>query len=238
MPNANHRQRLLNRILTTLKRDVRAEEPEARPVLEQFLYAACREGTTRGRADQAYRNLQAQFFDWNEVRVSSVREVAEALDGLPDAEQRAFRIIRILQEVYETTFSFDLESLHKKGLKQAQKQLERFEGASPFAVASTLQIGLSGHALPIDGDMRRTMRRLELIDGDPDDEALQASLEHLVPKAKGPIFCEILNAVAQDYCHERAPKCQACPLHDLCPSGQENLKSGTATRVAARAKSR
>jgi endonuclease-3 len=237
MPNAMHKQRVLNRILTTLKRDLKAEEPEARPVLEQFLFAVCREGTTRDRADHAYQNLRASFYDWNEIRVSSVREIADALVPLPDAETRAHRIIRILQEVFETTYSFELETLQKKGLKQAQKQLERFEGADGFAVAYTLQMGLGGHSLPLDDDMRRTMHRLELIEDSLDGEALQASLEHLVPKAKGPLFAEIVSHLAQEYCTLKSPKCKACPLHDVCPTGQENVKNGAA-RVASRSRAR
>ena len=68
----------------------------------------CREGTTREPADKAFRQLQDRFFDWNEVRVSSTRELAEALAGLPHPEARAERIIDFLQEVFETEFSFDL----------------------------------------------------------------------------------------------------------------------------------
>src|SRR5258708_4923178 len=79
-------------------------EEERRPVLEQFLYALCREGVTREQADCAYRGLREQFFDWNEVRVSSVRELADSLQSLPNSEARAQRIIEFLQEVFETTF--------------------------------------------------------------------------------------------------------------------------------------
>src|SRR5437588_12854788 len=114
MPTTTNKQRVLNQIFTTLKKRYEPVEPEPRPVLEQFLYAICREGAPREQADRAFRNLQERFFDWNEVRVSSVREVEEALDDIPDAEYRANRLVSFLQEVFETTYSFDLETLHKK----------------------------------------------------------------------------------------------------------------------------
>lgn len=243
---ATHKQRVLNRILTALKRDVPAAEPETRPVLEQLLYAICREGAPRERADKAFRALQHNFFDWNEVRVSSTRELVEVLGPLPDAELRAYRMISLLQELFETTYAFELESLHKKGLKQAQKQLERYQGANPFAVSYTLQVGLAGHALPVDADMQRTLRRLELIDDEPvteppspPSEAFQGSLEHLVPKARGPIFCELVSGLAQQFCHDKSPACPRCPMRDVCPTGQQNQKNGhTSSRATAKSKAR
>jgi endonuclease-3 len=240
MPTATHKQRLLNRIATGLRRDLEVVEPETRPVFEQLVYAVLREGTSRATADRAYQALQTQFFDWNEIRVSSVREVEEVLAaaGVPDAEARAGRVITVLQEVFESTFSFDLESLHKKGLKQAQKQLERYQGATPFAVAYTVQRGLGGHAIPVDEDMLRTLRRLELLDGAPDLATAQASLEHLVPKARGPLFAETLSALAQTYCHEDAPRCAECPVNDACPTGQASTRQLQGATRAARAKPR
>jgi endonuclease-3 len=234
---ATQKQKVLNRILTTLKRDLPAAEPEARPVLEQLIYAICRENAPRDRADKAFRNLRDSFFDWNEIRVSSARELVEVLAPLPDAEMRAYRIVSLLQEIFETTYAFELESLHKKGLKQAQKQLERYQGTNSFSVAFTLQMGLGGHALPVDVGMRRTLRRLELIDEEPNEEALQASLEHLVPKARGPLFCELVNGLAQQFCHETSPACPRCPMRDLCPASQQLQKNGPA-RATARSRAR
>src|SRR5262245_54864523 len=92
MATAVNKPRLVNQIFGTLKGKAPAEPP-ARPVLEQFLYAICREGATRSKADRVFANLKERFFDWNEVRVSSVRELADVMEDLPEAETRAQRII-------------------------------------------------------------------------------------------------------------------------------------------------
>jgi endonuclease III len=239
MPTATLKQRVLNRILTALKRDLPAPEPATLPVIEHLLYAICREGTTRARADEAFQTLQKHYFDWNEVRVSSARDVAEALAMLPNAELRASRIISILQELFETTFSFDLETLHKKGLKQAEKQLQRFDACNGFVVAYTLQMGLGAHSLPVDADMRRTLVRLEMIEEGTPEETLQASLEHLVPKANGQAFGEAVSVLAQEYCHAKQPACPKCPVHDVCPTGQKHQKpTRTASKTPVKAKAR
>src|SRR5271170_3733608 len=110
MPTTTNKQRVLSHLFTSLKKRGHGDaDPEPRPVLEQLIYAILREGSTRDLADQAFRLLRERFFDWNEIRVSSVREIEEALCCLPNAELRAQRLISLLQEVFETTFSFDLE---------------------------------------------------------------------------------------------------------------------------------
>jgi endonuclease-3 len=85
-----------------------------------------------------------------------------------------------------------------------------------------LQRSLGGHAIPLDPPTLRCSRRLGLIDGAHDDvEAARASLEHLVPKAKGPQFTDAVSGVAQDYCWEDEPNCPACPLAGECATAQE-----------------
>jgi endonuclease-3 len=238
MPTTNKHQ-LLSHLLSTLKARYKPAEPEPRPVLEQFLYAVCREGTTRPQADQAFRSLRDRFFDWNEVRVSSSREIEEALGFLSEAEQRAERLISLLQEVFETTFSFDLEVLHKKGLKQAAKQLARYQAANDYAVAWVIQQSLGGHAIPLDAPTMRALRRLGLIDSDQEDpEALRTSLEHLIPKVRGPLFTELVSALAEELCLEEEPACSACPLADECPAAQENQSVPLAMARTTRAKPR
>jgi endonuclease-3 len=239
MPTTTNKQRLLNQFFTALKKRFEPADPEQLPVLEQFLYAICREGASRDQADRAYRNLREHFFDWNEVRVSSPREVEEALGEVPAAELRAQRLISFLQEVFETTYSFDLESLHKKGLKQAAKQLGRYQAANDYAVAWVTQQTLGGHAIPTDTAALRVLGRLGLVDGSDDEvEALRASLEHLVPKAKGSLFIELVSALATEVCWEDEPACGNCPLLSECPTGQENMAGLATTSRTGRSKPR
>src|SRR5262245_33338321 len=169
MATTTDKQRLLNQLFGAFKKGPESGAMEALPVLEQFIYGLCREGATREQAERAFRHLRERFFDWNEVRVSSQRELEEAFAGLPDADVRAQRLVSFLQEVFETTFSFDLEPLHKKGLKQAAKQLARYQAANDYVVSWVVQQSLGGHAIPLDPPTLRATRRLGLIDESQDD---------------------------------------------------------------------
>jgi endonuclease-3 len=221
MATTVNKQKIFHQLFGSQGKGGRASEalPD-RPVLEQFVYAVCREDATRALADQAYRALAERFYDWNELRVSSEEEIAEALTGLSGAGDRARRIREFLQEVFETTFSFDLEPLQKKGLKQAAKQLSRFQAANDYAVSWVVQQSLGGHAIPLDARSVRALKRMGLIDEQEENaEAMRTSLEHQVPKAKGPQFVDVVSDVAEATCWEVDPACPACPLHNCCPTG-------------------
>ena len=119
------------------------------------------------------------------------------------------RIVSFLQEVFETTFSFDLEVLHKKGLKQANKQLLRYQAASDFVVAWVTLYTLGGHSIPLDAPILRVLRRLGLIEADRgDSEALRSSLEHVIPKVRGPLIGELVSASADEFCWRTTPIAQ------------------------------
>src|SRR5207253_1164241 len=97
-------------------------------------------------------------------RVSSTHEVSAALGDLPQPGAKAQRLIELLQEIFESTYSFDLEIMQKKGVKQAAKQIARYRASSDFAVAWVVQRSLDGHAMPIDTPTLRTLKRLGMID--------------------------------------------------------------------------
>lgn len=221
MATTINKQRLLTQLFTTAKKTVEPDE-EVRPVLQQFIYGLCRENATRDQADDAYRHLCEKFFDWNEIRVSSIRELEEAFEGMCDSELRAQRLVSFLQEVFEIHFSFDLDKLHKEGVKQASKKLARHQAANEYTVSWVVQRTLGGHAIPVDAPTLRCTRRLGLIEDEQDEADARAALEHLVPKAKGPQFTDLLSTVAGEYCWEDRPRCSACPLSGECAYAQEN----------------
>jgi endonuclease III len=227
MATTINKQRVLTQVLSTARKVADADlaavgGPEPRLVLEEFIYGLCREDATPAEAGRAFRRLREHFFDWNEVRVSSPREIEEAFAGLPNPEARAQRLVAFLQEVFETEFSYDLEKLHKKGLKLAAKQLSSYQAANDYIGAWVVQRSLGGHALPLDAPTRRCARRLGLIDaGQEDSESARTSLEHLVPKAKGPLFTDGMSWLAEAHCWEGEPQCGSCPLAGDCPTAQE-----------------
>jgi endonuclease-3 len=240
MATTTNKQRLLNSLFHAFPAEAGDDEP-CRPVFEQFIYGLCRENATPEQADQAFQALTERFYDWNEVRVSSQREIEEVFDGMSEPDVRAQRLLSFLHEVFETTFSFCLDDLQKKkgGVKDATKQLMRYQSANDYVGAWVTQRSLGGHALPLDMGSLRCVRRLGLIEPEQADvDSARATLEHLVPKAKGPQFTDALSLLADEHCWSDEPNCPACPLAGECSTGQDAAPVAASTGRSHRPKPR
>jgi endonuclease-3 len=203
-------------------------------VLEAVVYGICHEDTTREQANQALSRFKDQFFDWNEVRVSPIAEVQETLADIPDPQARAHRIRRFLRQLFEKTYSFALDALTKKPLKEAVKVLGVFEAfSSDYVTATVVQQALGGHAIPVDASTRRALRRLGI--SEPDVHSLRAVLERAVPKNRGVEFLELLEELAHDTCVEK-PECPRCELRKICPYALAKKYEATAATQPAKAR--
>lgn len=195
---APNKQSILNKLFTKLHKKYEEDIPGDLSVLDHLLLAVVQEGTSLPAALVTYRKLIGGFHDFNELRVSHRSEIVDYLADVPDKEMKARRILGILQFVFETTYAFDLESMRRKPLKQAQKQLSKITGANPFIVSATVQRALGGHAIPVDEAMMALLTRLEILGEEETLEQARQSLEHLVPKAKGIAFALLVSGLVAD----------------------------------------
>jgi endonuclease-3 len=221
------KQRIVSKILAQMARLSGMPIPGELGVLDHLLIGVLQQDASFSRAFEAYRRLRRQFPDLNELRVSHPKEVAELLDGVPDRETKSKRILQILQFVFETTYLFDLESMRRKPLKQAQKQLSKITGTNDFAVSATVQRSLGGHAIPIDGSSFDLLSRIGLIPADiPVDQARMA-LEHIVPKSKGVDFALFLGELSDN------PEKRRRFLDAVCPRSERSAGSKSQPRERA-----
>jgi endonuclease III len=234
---------LLNEVHTLLKKRYKPKPDRNNgrlTVLEAVIYGLCHEGTTREQANQALSRFKDGFFDWNEVRVSTVDEIQSALAGLPEAEGRAQRIRRFLRQLFERTYGFTLDLLTKKSLKDAVKALQDYEAfSSDYVLATVIQQALGGHAIPVDEPARRALARLGVIDPEVDNLTLRTMLERAVPKNRGNEFIELVEELAHDTCVEGVPDCPHCELRKICPTAlarQEQAHAASASPKSSRAK--
>jgi endonuclease-3 len=231
---------LLTEVYTLLKRHYKLEPRDLRlSVLEAIIYGICHEGSTREQANQAMSRFKDEFFDWNEVRVSSLEEIQGVLAGLPDPEGRAFRLRRFLRQLFEKTYGFNLDSLTKKPLKEAIKGLQEFDALeSDFVLATVIQRALGGHAIPLDNILRRGLERLGVASTETDNATLRAALERAIPKNRGIEFVDLMEELTHDTCVEGEPDCPRCELRKVCPTGQARLSAEKAAAKAPKAKSK
>jgi endonuclease-3 len=189
-------EKRLAKCMATAQKKYPVKPPKEFAVIDHLLYAVIQENVAPSRALPVFQKLRASFTDLNELRVSHRREIEFLLGEVRDRQDKAKRILDLLQFVFETGYSYDLESMRKKPIKQAQRQLSQINGMTAFSVAATVQRALGGHAMPVDDMTRTLLVRLGIVAGEVTTERAQEQLEHLVPKAKGLAFALSLHEFA------------------------------------------
>ena len=168
-------------------------------MIEHLLFACCLEDAHHDAAEESFAALVHTFFDWNEVRVTSISELSEVMACLPDPRAAANRIKRVLHSIFEATFNFDLEDLKKKNLGPTVTWLEKLDGTTSFVVSYTVQAALGGHAIPIDAGTMAVLRVLDLVTEKDAAAGVVPGLERAVAKSKGIEFGSLLHELGADY---------------------------------------
>ena len=222
MANPN-RMALLTKMHKVLKKHYKPVAIPDRPVLEHLLYACCLENAPYEQADKAFAAVSTSFFDWNEVRVSTVKELAEVMNMLPAAAAAAANLKRVLQGVFESTYSFDLEPLKKQNLGQAQQRLKKLEGATPFTISYLTQATLGGHAIPLDQGLMQVFAVLGLASEADRAACVVPGLERAIPKTKGVEFGSLAHQLgAEMFANPYSPSLHKILL-EMAPDAKDRL---------------
>ncbi len=165
----------------------------ARPLLDQVLVACCLENAPYDVAEKACARLRESAFDLNEIRVTTVAELAEILHDLPDPAHAALSLRRVLQSVFESTYNFSLDHAKKHSLAHGLKVLEGMHGVPPFVVAHVVSTALDGHMIPLDKGAVAALYVCGLTTRAEYDSGKVAGLERIIGKKSGVEFSSLLH---------------------------------------------
>ena len=93
------------------------------PDIGQCIYLVLRENWSIRKALRAWRKLLKDFIDWNEVRVSTHKEIRESIEftGYPDLDDKIDRIKGILDGVFERYNRLQLDFLKEQDFDETRK---------------------------------------------------------------------------------------------------------------------
>jgi hypothetical protein len=225
--STSNRASKLTKTHRTLKKHYKPVPVVERPVLEHLLYAICLEHAQYEAADEAFAKLQQAYFDWNEVRVTTVAELTEVMGELPEASSAASRLRRALQTVFETYYMFDLEFLKKENLGKAVKQLQKLEGPTDFAVAYATQNGLGGHSIGVGTGALQALKVIGVVSDQEAQERRVPGLERAISKAKGVEFTSLLHQLGVDFAAAPYSSRIKGILLEIAPDAKDRLPKRT-----------
>ena len=195
-----NRAAILTKIHKVLKKHYKPVAPvRERTLLENLLYACCLEDASYEVADECFARLQESYFDWNEVRVTTIRELGAVFRNVANAAMNASNLKHTLQSVFESQYSFDLDHLTKQNLGKAVALLEKYRGTTQFSIAYATQTSLGGHAIPLGKGGISIMYIMGAIDEKEATAGNVPGLERAIPKSQGIEFASLLHHLASAF---------------------------------------
>lgn len=252
-----NRAALINRTLKVLRKHYKpVTPPKDRSLFEHLIVACLLEDSPNDSSEQVFTALKAEYFGWNEVRVSTIRELTDALKPLVNPAESAARLKQTLHSVFESVYEFDIESFKKQNIGQAAKHLQKYNGTTPFAVAYVTQHALGGHSIPLNRGALITLHTVGVISDSEFKEGVVPGLERAIPKSKGAEVASLLHQLGVEVgknpygpnakklmleidpsCKDRLPK-KPVPKPDPppAPPAPPKMSAAEAKRAAAEAK--
>ncbi len=194
------------------------------PPVDELVSTILSQNTNDVNRDRAFEALRGVFPTWEEVRDAPKSEVIEAIRPAGLANQKGPRIQAVLRAITEERGSLDLSFLEAYSTEEAMVWLMKFKGVGPKTATIVLQFSLGKPAFPVDTHVHRISGRLGLR-----PEKMNADQAHAHLAAQFPpetYYAAHLNIIrlGREICNARKPKCELCPLPNLCDYYQ-NLKS-------------
>jgi len=193
--------------------------------LEGLVLTILSQATNDRNSDRAYARLRERFETWEEVLDAPAAAVEEAIRPGGLARNKARTIKEVLATLAAGSSGLPprvpdpLLSLADAPLSQAVDELTALPGVGLKTAACVLMFCLDRAVMPVDTHVHRLASRLGLTNAGATADQTHGVLMAITPEELIYPFHVWLIAHGRAVCRARGPRCGACSLSDLCPSG-------------------
>lgn len=178
MKNSASYQKKMKKIFSRARKQAPRDTTDT---VRLMLMGILEEDVPARRASKAMELLEEEFVDFNELRVSPVKDIAERLGAdFPGAHAKAMAMIMALGALYQRMNSLSLDYLSPKPKREIRKLLREECGLSPYAESVVTLYGFDGHAIPVDSLLLEALKLDGHIDPGSDLDDLQGFLERII----------------------------------------------------------
>jgi endonuclease III len=132
------------------------------------------------RAAHAFAAIQKEFVDFNDLRVSSPKEIAEHLGrDYPSARLKAESLTRALDAIFDKTCTMAMSYMDKLTKRDLRRHLQEI-GLSPYSAACVVLLAFGGHAVPVCRDLVECLEMDGYVPPGSDLGDVQGFLERII----------------------------------------------------------
>jgi endonuclease III len=209
-----------------LTRYGRPAERDVWDPLKQFIYSLLSSRTKTEVSHEVVRHLEERFGSWEQLRDASIPEIEDAICAITFPEQKAVHLKRALEQITQRCGRLSLDFLKSYRTDKIRSWLERFDGVGTKTSAAVVNFSaLRRRAICVDSHHLRVTQRLGLVDKNADAHKTEDRLMEMAPGSWPAEMLDehhtLIKIHGQQTCTFAAPRCRACPLLDICPTGSK-----------------
>ncbi len=191
-------------------------QPSGNP-LDELVATILSQHTSDANSHRAFAALKRRFPRWSQALAAGPAAVADAIRGGGLAEQKAPRIIALLETVpRDDSGEPSLDCLAAMEPQDAYRYLQGFGGVGPKTAACTLLFAYGWPVFPVDTHVHRVATRLGWARrGEPADKLQARMIEGVPPDATYDLHMGMVRH-GREVCRPANPRCGECPVRILC----------------------
>jgi endonuclease III len=202
------------------------DPPRRLDPLEELILTILSQNTSDVNRDRAYGAMRARYPSWEAVAAAPVGDLVETIRPGGLANTKAPRILAVLREIRQRAGQFDLSWMAEASDLEVTRYLTSLPGVGRKTAACVLAFALDRPAIPVDTHVHRVASRLGLLPDRTPAERSHSLLEEAVPARLRVSMHVGLIRHGRSTCKAARPRCETCPLQDLCPSAAMFLGEG------------
>lgn len=187
-----------------------------RDPVSQLVATILSQATTDTQTARSFEKLRLRFPTWEQVRDSPASEIIRQIKSSGLSKQKAPRIKAALQHITRERGKIELDFLSNLPRADAYRWLLHINGVGPKTASIVLLFALQKPFFPVDTHIQRITTRLGWAPQKASAEKVHQILQPLIP---GRIHYRLhvnLIRLGREICIARLPRCEICPLTDLC----------------------
>ena len=151
--------------------------------------------------------------DYLQVPLEELQEDIRTIGLFRNKAKHIQQMCKILQDVYEGNVPDTHEAL--VALPGVGRKTANVVVSNAFGIP----------AIAVDTHVERVTKRLGLAKEDDSVLAVEKKLMAIVPREEWTLTHHRLIFFGRYHCKAQSPRCDACPLLDLCPAGKKRMKA-------------
>ncbi len=165
---------------------------------------------------RAFDHLKKRYPTWEAVIAAPTEELSDTIRCGGLANSKAARIQDVLKIIREQEGAVDLSRLRQMSDVEARRYLMSLPGVGPKTAAIVLCFAMGRSVIPVDTHVFRVAWRLGLIRKQIGEARAHDALQAMVPQEIVYNFHVALIQHGRQVCKAPVPRCNDCPLTDLC----------------------